>query len=98
MAEITLEQCDYWRERLIDRWPVIPQQWADTFSEFVARAVADERERCATVAAEMAQRFDVAAYEEFFASAENAGACSAAAGACLSVADAIRVGNQEPAP
>jgi len=63
-------------------------------------AIADEQERCATVADEMAQGFDKSAYDAFFTDAENIGSYSSAAGACLSVAKAIRnlTANQEPAP
>jgi len=40
MPEVTLAECDKWRERITDRWPDIPQRRADDFSEFVALAVA----------------------------------------------------------
>ena len=41
MPEVTLAECDKWRERITDRWPSISTRWADDFSEFVALAVAN---------------------------------------------------------
>lgn len=90
MAEVTPTQCDQWRERIVSRWPNIPQGWADAFSEFVAKAVDEEREQCALVAGALARGFDDIAREEFSINAEAANASGAASGACLAVRDAIR--------
>ena len=90
MAEVTLAQCDQWRERIVRRWPNIPQGWADAFSEFMTLAIAEEREQCALTADDLARGFDDTAREEFSVNPEAASAYSAASGACLAVRDAIR--------
>ena len=93
MAEVTLEQCDQWRERIIDRWPNISTGWADAFSEYVARAVTEEREQCALAAEMLARDWcppTVPADELFPAEATY--------NALRAVAATIRASNQEPRP